>query len=379
MSYYLIHYFDEKRNHLNLKPLGIAPAGNSGLYDMDYVQNVIKGQLIAQIIPLSEAVDPNPEYMLYTPKFPLGPNTHIDPDHPNYLLASINGYVFYFNNMIIVKRSLSVRKDVDFNTGNIFFVGDTAIQGSIRAGFEVHSNNIMINNLVEGSIVRARQDIAVTAGVRGGVSSICLLAAGGNISASFIERSEISAGSSILIEKYCLHSSIYCGDNLIIKTRLIGGVSNVTGSVFIGEQLGNSAFVPTKIFLGYDSLQMRSLNRLDKQIKILGKSLYHLKGIAGHLPIDANEASYKFAIYTRQYTYLTNKRTALLTSIHKDEKNAHKCELIVPGCVYPGVEIAIGRCHLVVQRIYENVKFVHGRGSIIVKSLDSSPEEQNTG
>jgi len=372
LSYYLLHHFDEKRDHLHLKPLRKAKTGNAVLFDMGYVQNVIKGQLLARFIPLKDAIDPHPGCIFDEPKLPIGDNTHIDPTHPMFLLASVNGYVFYYKKLITVKRTLNVRGDVDFKTGNIFFVGDTVVHGGIRAGFEVQSNNIIIQDIVEGSIVRARQDIAAKGGIRGGAGGHCILSAGGNLTAPYVERVEIRAELSILIDKYCMHATVYCGGNFALKGRLVGGTINVNSNAYVGEQIGNKAAIPTKIFLGYNPMRIRVLNKIDTQIRILSESLIHLNAIAGHLPEDANiDARRKLTQKSNQYNCLVSRRTTLWRTLHKDELNTSKCQLVVPGCVHPGVEIAIGRSYLEVDRKYENVIFRLVDDEIIIESLKS--------
>ena len=42
------------------------------------------------------------------------------------------------------------------------------------------------------------------------------------------------------------------------------------------------------------------------------------------------------------------------------------CRLIVPGTVYPGVEISIGRTFMQVERMYQNVTFMLSEDDIIV-------------
>ena len=67
-----------------------------------------------------------------------------------------------------MKHLLNVRQDVSFQTGNIHFVGDMCVHGSVRAGFSVHANNVRIMGMVEGGCVKARRDLVIDVGARGG-------------------------------------------------------------------------------------------------------------------------------------------------------------------------------------------------------------------
>lgn len=341
---------------MHLKPTQ-SSQDSSGLFDLGYVQNAITGQVLAQLLPLEQVKQPDPQYILSEPVLPVGPNTRVDPDHPHYLLASANGYVFYYNGLITVKRLLNVRGDVDFHTGNIFFVGDTAVHGSVRAGFEIQANNILIKGMLEGGIVRARRDLAVAGGIRGGAGKHCLADCGGNFNSFFVEKAEIRAKESILIKKYCLHSTIYSGGNCVIQGRLTGGTINANGSVCVTEQLGNNAAIPTRIYLGYDPMRIRILQKEDLQIGALSERITHLSAVAGHLPPDATTASRKLAQALSQRAHLMKHRAELWASLHLDEQFAARCMLIAPGDVYPGVELAIGRTFFAVEERYHNVIF----------------------
>ena len=241
MSFYLKHFFNPDLHHLNLKPCSeIAEASGSNLYNLGYVQNVIKGQVLAEVVPLSEAgPNPDPRFILESSEPPLGFNTVVDPAHPQYILAAVNGYVFYSEGRITVKHLLNVRQDVSFQTGNIHFVGDMCVHGSVRAGFSVHANNVRIMGMVEGGSVDARQDLVIDVGARGGTGEHCVLEARGKILSPFLEKVEVRSRSHVITEKYCLYCTAYVGGNLVVRESLYGTTANAYGSVFVGKQLGD--------------------------------------------------------------------------------------------------------------------------------------------
>ena len=85
MQYYLRHYFNPDFDYLRPKP-GVGEDGESSdLYSLGYVQNVIAGQLLAEVIPLEQAgAEPDPRFVLSRPVLPGGANTQVDPAYPNY-------------------------------------------------------------------------------------------------------------------------------------------------------------------------------------------------------------------------------------------------------------------------------------------------------
>ena len=367
MQYYLRHYFNPDFDYLRPKP-GIGEDGESSdLYSLGYVQNVIAGQLLAEVIPLEQAgAEPDPRFVLSRPVLPGGANTRVD---PNYLLSTSNGYVFYNNGKITVKRLLNVRQDVSFRTGNIFFVGDMAVHGSVRSGFSVQANNLRIMGMVEGGVARARRDLMVDGGARGGAGQHCLLDAGDKLLTPFLEKIEARARGNMVVEKYCLYSTVYAGANMVVREQVYGSTINAYGSVYVGRQLGNKAAISTKIYLGYDPLSIRQLEKIDKIISGLSQSITHLKAVAGHLPPDANEASRKLARLVEQRERIMKQRTELWSKLYLDENYMQNCRLMVPGKVYPGVEISVGRAFMLVERPYENVLFRLCYDDIIVEPL----------
>ena len=366
MQYYLRHYFDPDFDHLRAKP---AESESSDLYSLGYVQNVISGQLLAEMVPLEEVSDPDPRFILDSPSLPAGPNTRIDPAYPHYLLADANGYVFYYQGRITVKGLLNVRQDVSFHTGNIFFVGDMAVHGSVRSGFSVQGNNLRIKGMIEGGVARSRRDLMVEGGARGGASHHCLLDSGDRLLAAFLEKVEARSKGNMVIDKYCLYSTVYAGANLVVREQLYGSTVNACGSVYVGEQLGNRAGIATKVFLGYDPMRIRTLEKIEETIASLSQSVTHLKAVAGHLPPEANETARKLARQQEQLESVLRHRNELLESFDRDETQMGDSCLKVPGRVYPGVEVSIGRAFTLVERMYESVVFRLCYQDIIVEPL----------
>ena len=292
---------------------------------------------------IARALAADPRFILESPEPPLGFNTVVDPAHPQYILAAVNGYVFYSEGRITVKHLLNVRQDVSFQTGNIHFVGDMCVHGSVRAGFSVHANNVRIMGMVEGGSVDARRDLVIDVGARGGTGQHCVLEARGKILSPFLEKVEVRSRSHVITEKYCLYCTAYVGGNLVVRESLYGTTANAYGSVFVGKQLGNKAGVSTRVFLGYDPENIRELEELDATISSLSQTLVHLKAVAGHLPPDATEASRKLVRTEKQRAQLIDQRESLWKKLSRDEASMSACRLIVPGTVYPGVEISIGR------------------------------------
>ncbi len=359
MSFYLQHYFNPDKNHLHLKPRAVNQ-NHENLYDLGYVKNVLANQVVAELLPFESLDEPDnadTRFILEKARFPMGTNTHIDPQNPHKLLASSNGYVFYNNGKITVKTVLNVRSDINFQTGNVHFVADAAIHGNVRAGFDVKAENILITGMVEGGRVHAHKDLVIRGGARGGAGHHCALTAGNTLRAAFTEKVDVQAGGNILIEKYSMHTNIYCSNNIVIQGRLLGGNTNSYSSVLVTEQVGNKAQVLTSIFLGYDPILIRQLEEVDKRMAEMATTIKHLTAVAGHLPSDTNDTTQKLATLRIRQESLLNTRNDLWKKLYLDESNVTRCKLVVLGEIFPGVEVSIGRSFLFIEERYKNVVF----------------------
>ena len=377
-AYYLRHYFDPEMDHLALKPQANAD-DTADRYNLGYVQNVISGQVLAEILPLSDVTDMprsalKPRWIRQEAKLPQGANTRVDPNYPQYLLADANGYVFYCDGLITVKKLLNVRGDVDFATGNIFFVGDIAVHGNVRAGFEVQGNRILVNGMVEGGVVRARGDLALQGGARGGASDRCLLSAGGNIRLPFAEKAELRSGNNIYIERTCQHATLFAAANLVVKDRLQGGVIHARNTIYVANQLGTTTAAPTSIFLGYNAPRIRQLEKLDARLNELTTRVTHYTAVAGHLPPDSTPTTRKLAMARQKLALFRQRREQLWEALLEDERQANACRLVVPGTVYPGVEVSIGKLSRVVDTLHTSVVFQLWEGNIAILPYTPNPD-----
>jgi uncharacterized protein (DUF342 family) len=267
-----------------------------------------------------------------------------------------------------------VRGDVDFTTGNIFFVGDMAVHGDVRAGFEVQGNRILINGMVEGGVVRARSDLALQGGARGGVSARCLISTGANLRLSFAEKAELRAGNNIYIERTCQHATVFAGSNLVVKDRLQGGVIHARNTVYVANQIGTPSAAPTSIFLGYNAPRIRQLAKFDERMEELTTRVTHYTAVAGHLPPDSTPTTRKLAMVRQKLELFKKRRAQIWAALQEDERYARNCRLVAPGVVHPGVEVAIGRVSRVVDTLQSSVVFRLWEGDIAILPYTPTPD-----
>ncbi len=368
MKFFLKHHFDPDFNHLDIKP---KERGNERVdhLNRDYVQNVVNGQVLAELVPIADEEIPRHDsrFIRDQPVFPGGANTGSDPQNPKLLLATANGYVYYDpNGLISVKTLLNVRRDVDYTTGNISFVGDVVIHGSVRSGFKVKGRNILVKGPVEAATLEASQSIQVEAGIKG--DHRAELKAKNSIKVRFCENALLSAGKNLLVEGACLHCKLLVGNAMAVGDRLIGGEVVCQRLVRVGDQLGGGLSTSTTVTLGYDPFLMQKIADLESTIATLK---------ARRDSLDARKAPSKTETELMQeldhkLSVLEKQRFAWTERISTSDQAS--CMVIVPGIIRPGVDISIGQAFLPISEPVSNVRLAL-RGEQIEITSPAEPQK----
>jgi uncharacterized protein len=364
-QYFLKLHFDPDFAERRLAP----KARNDGTVDqrdLGFVQNVVAGQVVAEWVEVPG--DPkafDPRFLSAEKNFPVGPGCRIDPSDPDKLLAAVNGYVILEKSRVVVNTTLTIDRDIDFHTGNIVFVGDVAIAGGVRSGFEVSGRNVTVKSVIEAGRVKAMGALVCEAGIKGGGRGS--LHAGRSLRARFCERAELHAGKNILIDGGCMHSDVFVGEKLAVKGRLIGGEVFCGGSVYVGEQLGGGLRTSTLIQLGYPPDLMYADRVLTRRIKDVHSHLEGLRLAGSRSGEAANEAREMLAVVEKKLRIYGKQRRKLWE--RKVETSVFpSCRVIVPGKLGDNVEIGIGEAFMAPPEDVSNVVFRYEDGEIIMES-----------
>ena len=369
MAFYLHHYFDPDFSHQNLAPLSMSDGDVCNRY-LGYVQNVVAGQVLAELIDLSQTTDcPDYDTRFVFPErvFPCGPNCAPHPTNPSRIIATANGYCFYNNGLITVKKLLNVRRDVDFHTGNILFVGDIISHATVRTGFTLQGNKVLVKGTVEGATIKASSDIVCESGLKGAGSG--LLESDGNIKLLFCENMRIRAKGNVEIEGSCLHSEIYVGGSLMVKERLQGGAVYANNIIYVKEQLGGGQNTITKLALGYDPYKFFTLQDIEQEITKLYAKLELFERRVEKKPHLLESHDLPMRLLRRKLSIKRSERDKLLATLEMDERNASRCRIICPGKIKPGLEISIAKAYNMYQDFYSGQEFVLDGYEIVRKAI----------
>ncbi|NEP77093.1 MAG: DUF342 domain-containing protein [Okeania sp. SIO3B3] len=365
MQYYLEHHFDPDFDHHHLKP-AVCSADPVDHYELGYAQNVRKGSLLATWRPLEEGEveQVDGRFVFQDKQFPMGAGTEALQETPDSLIAAEDGYVFYFQGKITVRNLLNVRSDVDFHTGNIHFLGDVAVHGSVRSGFVVEGRSIDVHQVVEAANVRARRTIHTSAGIKGGGGAV--LRAKDKIMVPFCENACLITQGNTVVKHSAMHCDIYVGNNLVVGERLVGGRVFCRNVMYVGQALGGG-LGETQLVLGYDPELLREDAKLDERISIVAKGLRKIRNLGRKQDqLTADEKEVRENLKAEMVNLRLCKRK--LWERINSRKRLEECRVVVPGKVHPGVEISIGEAYLEVAEPMEDVVFLFNGHDIQVAS-----------
>lgn len=208
-----------------------------------------------------------------------GDGTEISAQNPNRLIATALGQPVEIKDCLQIDDILKI-KEVDVGYGHVSFKGCILISGDVHAGMIVRSSgDITVMGFVDSATLEAGGDITVSKGIIGRQEKDQELStkirAQGQISAQFVQYSDLDAMGDILITKQLLHShtktlgTLTVSDTSHRRGDLVGGTvysDKGINSVMIGAPAGTK----TKIFCAM------KVNELKEQQTILNQGIKNL-------------------------------------------------------------------------------------------------------
>lgn len=292
--------------------------------------------------------------------FPIGKNVKIN---GNMIVASIAGQLIIANNKINVVPVIEIKEDVDLSTGNIEFVGNVVVRGSVQAGFTVKAEgNIEIGGNISGGIVEGK-NVAVRMGIQGMHRGY--IKASENVTAKFIENASVIAGNDVVVNDVILHSKIQAGKKVIVEGRrgLIAGGTIMAGEEIRAKNAGTYMATVTELEVGANPQLRDEYQNLRKEIKKVEqnldqavKALNILKSMEqDKLPPDKREMLLKL---TKAQFHLVGQAEAMrnrMLEIELELEEIRYGRIRLADAVYPGVKIMVGT---LVKPIREQLKYV---------------------
>ncbi len=263
------------------------------------------------------------------------------------MYAKVTGGVTYRQGIVTVTPIIVIQGDVDLTVGNIDFIGDIVIRGSVKSGFVLKSGgNITVMGVVENARLESKGDIILAMGIQG-LDSGVLVAQGGVIS-KYIQRATVISHDKICAE-YIMHSNLMCEGVVEVLHKdgaIMGGKTRAKKSV-VSRSLGGVSHVPTYVEIGispfkrerYDAL-VAQLLKIQENISRMELALNATKGSLNKT--ENTDARFNITIKLLELKRENEELLVEFKELAQEMLSANSGNIHVLGKVHPGVRIAIG-------------------------------------
>ncbi len=372
-------YVDYKVEIDKKRELKTRENGTIDFHELDLIENVKAGQLLAELILPTKGKDGqdvlgNPiEAKAGAPaRLPKGKNTKVTDDNVN-LVAVVDGQVSFINGRLNIHPIYEVRSNVDNSTGNIRFVGKVRVGGNVLTGFEIHADgDIEVHGVVEGAKLVSGGDIILKRGAQG--SGRGVLICEGSLVSRFIENCTVETKGDITAEAI-MHSVIRCKSNIELKGRkglLVGGNTSA-GKEIRAKTIGSPMATATYVEVGIDPNLKINIDNLSKKLGEEKKSLEqveaNIKMVAkiaktGYVPENRRVLLQKCLNLKSQLEENIKQNTAKLKNMQDRLDVKSMGRINVEDVVHAGTTITIGTSKMHIRDSLEFVSFYRAHGEI---------------
>ncbi len=349
---------------------------------LDKIENVMPGDVLVTRIPPKfgepgkkvtgeEIPPPRPNDV----SLPRGKNVETE---KNDLKSLIEGQVVEEAGRVNVYKTYTVYGDVDMETGNIDFIGNVQVNGSVQDGFTIKAEgDVEIKGGVGASRIESGGDIIVSKGFQGGQKG--QLMARGDIMVKFAENANLRALGDVHVNRAIMHSDVQAGGDVIVKGKgLIVGGQVMAGNKIEAKVIGSSLATSTIIKVGVDpKLRDRVLSieeKLENDHQSLEKAMKAIvlllkkRKTEGSLSSDKKKLLMKMAATRDQLEArieeLEHERDLLTERL----EHLQQGRISVQDTIYSGVELTIGSATTRISEKKSHLVFVNEDGDVATRS-----------
>lgn len=361
--------------------------GSVDFYNITEISNVEKGQLLAKKIPPTEGTTGRTvtNTVLTTKNgrnFPIKAGKNIVIDGESQAVYSlISGQVSLTENgKINVFPVYEVNGDLDFEIGNIDFIGNVVIRGSVPSGFKINAGgDIRITGGVEGVELQAGGSIHIQSGITAQHKGF--VKAGQDINTSFIVNGVVHAQENINVSQSIMHSQITAGGNIECggtKGLIVGGILQA-GNSLLCRTIGNSMTTPTVIEVGSNPKLSNRLKEIQLETNELASTLIKTEQALqvldqqtrqfGKLSPDKKELQIKLENSKLQIEKKQKEIKSEKIEIEEELKEEIKSCIEVTGIIYPGTKLVFGKYIKYIKDNQQRIRYSLEQREIVGKSL----------
>jgi len=359
-------------------------AGKVDFFAKDLIENVVQGQVLAELLPPEKGV---PGRTLFNKILPAtdgkpgemkpGKGTILS-ENGSTLIAEKNGQVVYLGGRINVEDIYVINGDVGLDTGNIMFLGSVTVRGSVVDNMEVKAaGNIEIAGSVQKSHIEAEGEIIVRQGIMGRDGAV-IESTTGSIFAKFVQNCKVNVEKDVVVAEGIMHSKVYAGGKILCngkRAQIVGG-EIMAGDEIRVKQLGAQASTPTLAVAGTNPKILQQIQQLEA---IEGQAKEKLEKIEQNIRTLTAQKSAQKEEFTASKNEMLTKMISAKEKLKDrlDEAESEKKQLKeyltilassgkihVEKTLYPGVKVIINGAEFSVSDEYHNVTLIEENGYI---------------
>lgn len=369
--------------------------GKVDFKEMNLIQNVVEGQVLAKKTPAEEGQDGRTVTGRSLPAKP-GKDVKLEPgknvnlsDDGLVLTADTNGQVLLSMGKVNVEPVYIVPGDVNMKVGNITHLGTVIVKGNVDDGFKVKaSGNIEVMGTVGKSELDAEGEIIVHQGITG--KSEGHIISGKTVWAKFIENAVVEVGENVVATDGIINSKVDANKRIICmgrgkRAKIVGGRARAAEEV-LAETYGSTAGSETIIEAGYDPKSKEKLAELEERKAEMDKEVeeYNL-----NIRTLAKQRKQKKRLPKEKEAYLKELLTKKkeidgeIASISEEIGDLQeylaslkfKGKVSASKRVFPGVKIYIKEAFLEVRNEFKAVTFINEGNVVKVTKYEETEED----
>lgn len=346
------------------------------------IQNVTIGQKIVEKIPATPGepgINVRGEEVKAVPgkdkQVKLGKNAAWTEDNLA-IISTINGEPSLANNKVSVHEVHEIKGDVNFQSGNINFLGSVVIQGNVESGFKIEAEgDVTIYGNVDSADIKAGGNIFIKGGISGMDKG--KVTCSGDFSAKYIEHAIVDCEGTITVREAIMHCQVNADQKVVCeggKGLIVGGLIR-SGEEISAKTIGSRLGTVTELEVGVKPKLKLDLQVLEEQLKSNRESLDKAeKAIAllskmPNLPDDRKEMlqnliKTSYALKA-QINEADAKRQELMEEILV--KSKEKGRIKVKEVIYPGIRVTMGKTTIMIQDEIKYAILVYNEGEIQIQ------------
>ncbi len=226
---------------------------------------------------------------VFEPRGPaMGENLYLAEENGKKIVKSkVNGYVYLTQRSISIRENLEINGDIDYEIGNVKFLGDITIKGGVINGFEVYSfGSMTVYGTCKGAHLFSSKDMTLKGGAIGDGKEDRIKVMG-NLHAAYLQNAKVEVMGDLTVDDYIYNSEVYCNGSVEVTNKkglVVGGILAAKRKIVVNEA-GNEACMPTKLSCGID---LEFTDKLDSKKK-------EMEGLVERRDNLISQAKHKFS------------------------------------------------------------------------------------